>query len=323
MQLMHFQRFMNENIEAARTIKTIPVLMVQGTLDKLVRPEGTWQIFSALGNNNKALIAFPSEHLIFEYGRAKPDAEAAKAAQVAANWIYEHIPQGESVPLAYTAIKSRLRVEPSQSPGEEPMAITPEAQSAAMQKAVELYSTDKFTDAMAAFQQVIAAEPGNFRARLWLSLCLEKLGEPKLALAEALKARDMAKGPDQSMRANQALLQLFEDPATHPDPLQVKAQLITAGRPTVLLFGAGWCEDSKGNAALIAQGQKYFGDKIQFKSYNVEQPAGADAARQFGVGPLPTFIFLSDDGAVRLSQFCPVKFANFAQGVGSILTHTQ
>jgi acylglycerol lipase len=322
MQLMHFQRFMNDNIDAASTIKTVPVLMVQGTLDNLVRPEGTWDIFSALSNRDKALIAFPSEHLIFEYGRAKPDALVAKAAQVAANWIYEHIPNYADVPLAYTAMNSRLAVDASQSSSVNAMAITPEDASAPMQKAMDLYTLGKFDDSLKAFQEVEKAEPENFRARLWLALCYEKLMSPKEARSAAFQARDLARDADQRLRANRALMQLFDDPAAQSERLAVKVPEITDGRPTVLLFSARWCEESKGDDALVSKAKGFFGGKGQYKQIDVEEPSGAAIARQFNVGPLPTRVFLSADGTERLNQFGSTSFANFKQVVDSILTES-
>lgn len=319
MQLMKFQKFMNDNIDAARTVTNVPVLIVQGTLDKLVKPEGSWEIFTALGNKDKALIAFPSEHLIFEYTRVKSDADAAKAAQVAANWIYEHIPDAANLPLAYTAIKSRMDIASSKHGGGANMAVTPDAPSPLLQKAMNLYNLGKYSEALPAFQQITAAADGSFRARLWSSLCYEKLGKPQLALTEAFAARDQAVNADQKMRANQALMQLCEDPDCHPDYSQVKADAFAAGRPTVLLFGAGWCDKSRQNASLVTQGQKYFGDKVQFRTFNIDNVTDAEAARQLKVTAVPTFVFLKSDGSIRFSQFGPINFANFAQGIGCIL----
>src|SRR5262249_14728021 len=51
--LMHFQKFMNENHDAAKSITSLPVLFVQGTRDRLVKPEGTWDLFNQLSTGNK------------------------------------------------------------------------------------------------------------------------------------------------------------------------------------------------------------------------------------------------------------------------------
>lgn len=318
-QLMHFQRFMNENIEAARKIKTIPVLVVQGTLDKLVRPEGTWQIFTALAINDKALIAFPSEHLIFEYTRAKSDFEAAKAAQVAANWIYEHIPDNEKVPVAYTAMNSRLFVDTTKGGGGKAMAVTPDAFSPSMEKAMLTFATGDYKSTVSQLEKLLETDTKNFRARLWLSLAYDKCGNAKLAQEELFRAREVASGADQVMRANQGLLQLFDDPAAQPDLSQVKAEVLACGKPTVLMFGAPWCAQSNDDEALLSSARKQFGDSVQFKRFNLEEKADKEVAGQFSVGPLPTCVFVSSEGKVKFSQYGQISPANFNQAITALL----
>ena len=63
-QLVDFQAFMDGNNDAAAKITTLPVLMLQGTLDRLVKAQGTWEIFNALNTKNKTFIELPSEHLV-------------------------------------------------------------------------------------------------------------------------------------------------------------------------------------------------------------------------------------------------------------------
>ncbi len=66
-ELIQFQSFMNQNHESAREIKDKPVLIVQGVLDKLVRPEGTVELFNKLSTTDKEIALIPNgEHLIFE-----------------------------------------------------------------------------------------------------------------------------------------------------------------------------------------------------------------------------------------------------------------
>lgn len=66
-ELIQFQSFMNQNHDSAREIKDKPVLIVQGVLDKLVRPEGTVELFNKLSTTDKEIALIPNgEHLIFE-----------------------------------------------------------------------------------------------------------------------------------------------------------------------------------------------------------------------------------------------------------------
>jgi alpha-beta hydrolase superfamily lysophospholipase/thiol-disulfide isomerase/thioredoxin len=320
-QLMQFQHFMNDNIPAAKKITDLPVLLVQGTLDKLVRPEGSWQIFEAIESKEKSFLAFPSEHLIFEYGGTKTEADARKSAQIAATWIYEHLSDKGSVPPSYTAMRSMLT-----SPGSEvenadeqsPNTANHPLMSDAMHKAIDLYNKNAFADAVTAFQAVVGSDPNNVDAHIWLGLSYEKTGRPGLAIAEAMKARTLGKNSHQAQRANQALEQLAEDPANQPNRSQVKANNLTQGKPTVLIFGATWCAESSQDDALIAHGKKYFGNQVQFIKYNIDDQASSDVVKQFSIGPIPTYIFLNADGSVKSTQLGQDSLANFIVDIESI-----
>jgi alpha-beta hydrolase superfamily lysophospholipase len=88
-QLIKFQLFMNGNDDAVRKIKTTPVLVLQGTLDKLVEPDDTWKIFTILATERKTLIALRSEHLVLEYGRVKTNYYDTKVTEMVARWMRE------------------------------------------------------------------------------------------------------------------------------------------------------------------------------------------------------------------------------------------
>jgi acylglycerol lipase len=66
-ELLQFQGFMNQNHDSAKNICSTPVLIVQGCKDKLVRPEGTVELYNELTTKDRELALIPnSEHLIFE-----------------------------------------------------------------------------------------------------------------------------------------------------------------------------------------------------------------------------------------------------------------
>ncbi len=98
LQLIQFQKFMDGNHKAAEKISQTPILMVQGTLDHLVKPTGTWEIFNELATRKKTFIAFPSEHLIFEYGQAKSNSVDTDTVDITSHWIYTHSPQSQGTP---------------------------------------------------------------------------------------------------------------------------------------------------------------------------------------------------------------------------------
>jgi acylglycerol lipase len=66
--------FLAHNLEAAPRVKKTPVLFIQGTNDKLIRPAGTWKLFERLATPNRQLVLSKnSEHLIFEKGQFNTD----------------------------------------------------------------------------------------------------------------------------------------------------------------------------------------------------------------------------------------------------------
>lgn len=73
-EFVQFDEFMAGNLNAAPYIKATPVLFLQGTNDKLIRPEGTWKLFEKLATSNRQLVLSKnSEHLIFEKNQFKPE----------------------------------------------------------------------------------------------------------------------------------------------------------------------------------------------------------------------------------------------------------
>ena len=66
-EVMQFQRFMNDNHDVAKQIDQKPVLILAGFKDKLVKPQGTIDLFNELTTPDKMLmIVGNGEHLIFE-----------------------------------------------------------------------------------------------------------------------------------------------------------------------------------------------------------------------------------------------------------------
>lgn len=73
-ELVQFNKFMNENLAAARKITSKPVILFQGHDDKLVKESGTLELFDTLATPSKSIVIIGNtEHLIFEAGQFKDD----------------------------------------------------------------------------------------------------------------------------------------------------------------------------------------------------------------------------------------------------------
>lgn len=73
-EFVQLDGFMSENLAAASMVKKTPVLFIQGTNDKLIRPAGTWKLYEKLDTANRQMVfSKNSEHLLFEEGQFKSD----------------------------------------------------------------------------------------------------------------------------------------------------------------------------------------------------------------------------------------------------------
>jgi len=73
-EFVQLENFMSGNLDAAAMVKDTPVLFIQGSNDKLIRPAGTWKLFERLATLNRQMVLSKnSEHLIFEEGQFNPE----------------------------------------------------------------------------------------------------------------------------------------------------------------------------------------------------------------------------------------------------------
>jgi len=86
-ELLQFRRFMNENHDMAERIVSKPVLIVAGFKDKLVKPQGTIDLFNEINSPDKMLmIVGNGEHLIFEENQM-----TEPVAAMLLGWLNSHI----------------------------------------------------------------------------------------------------------------------------------------------------------------------------------------------------------------------------------------
>lgn len=69
-ELLEFRNFMKKNVDYARSIDKLPVLIFQGDEDRLVKSKGTYDLFEAVASKDKTMVVVGgTEHLIFESGQ--------------------------------------------------------------------------------------------------------------------------------------------------------------------------------------------------------------------------------------------------------------
>jgi alpha-beta hydrolase superfamily lysophospholipase len=97
-ELKQFQSFMSDNHDAAKQIDTKPVLMIAGFKDKLVRPQGTIDLFNELTTQDKMMIVVGNgEHLIFEENQM-----TEQVSSVLLGWLNSHINHKSTSHLTHT-----------------------------------------------------------------------------------------------------------------------------------------------------------------------------------------------------------------------------
>jgi acylglycerol lipase len=116
-ELITFQKFMNQNHDIAPLIKDKPVLFVQGCNDKLVKPEGTVELFNELGTKDRKIQMIENgEHLIFEENQFS-DA----AIESLDNWIATRLAKIEE---GKTSVSASLVPKDTQATTQEPKPET-------------------------------------------------------------------------------------------------------------------------------------------------------------------------------------------------------
>jgi len=85
-ELISFQTFMSANAKRARSIRTLPVLVIQGMRDQLVKPRATEKLFASIASTDKTLIKLDDrEHLTLELSQFTP-----QIIDMLIRWIDSH-----------------------------------------------------------------------------------------------------------------------------------------------------------------------------------------------------------------------------------------
>jgi len=82
-ELKQFNDFMKGNYDAAALVEKTPVVMLAGFKDRLVKPEGTIELFNDLSTQDKLLMVVgDGEHLLLEENQLTEQLE-----QLLVDWI--------------------------------------------------------------------------------------------------------------------------------------------------------------------------------------------------------------------------------------------
>lgn len=212
-ELIQFQSFMNDNHDSAKKITKTSILMVEGTRDKLVKPEGTWDLFNEIESDAKTFLALPSEHLIYEEQQDKQGIYDFRVNRLTAAWILTHV------------------------------------------------------------------------------------------------LTDQTNVNDQDAQSS-----LAAGPKAHPE--------VTGGVPTVVAFYVPWAVQCKGIQPMFQRLRAMHGNKLKLLQVNIEDPNYKNLVKDYNIGPVPTFVYLTLDGNVAKTSVGMSSIPEFAKNLETILPPT-
>lgn len=101
-ELMKFESFMKQNVEKAEKITNLPVLMLQGVDDRLVKPSSTFDLFQSVRTSDRDLWMIGNqEHLILEEGQC-PEAVLNRII----DWLKLHVARSNLTANAPAELRS-------------------------------------------------------------------------------------------------------------------------------------------------------------------------------------------------------------------------
>lgn len=302
--LVQFQKFMNHNHDAAQEIKTMPVLMVQGSKDGLVKPEGTEELFKELSTPNKQLMMVPNgEHLVFEQGQC-----SEQTLDQVAKWIFEHTPSEEKLTNSSLSPIGQLILEAREALDNQHISQAKNLLHAACKKA-----------------------PKDPEAHYLLGVAHYKSHHFALAFRQLRLARKYAKGAPIAQDANAMMMSMPANiVASEIDstmsvqtgftkPGSREGREAVAGKPRVVVFNAKWCAPCKDMSATVTEAEKRYGTQVIFKTIDVDDPNNQALVDHFAIGPVPTTVFITSEGQVADFQIGYAGIDGLVNGLNKIL----
>jgi thiol-disulfide isomerase/thioredoxin len=230
---------------------------VQGYSDRLVKPEGTMELFRASGSKDKDMVMIGSkEHLIFEEGQFDQH-----VIDVVTSWIDKHASR-------------QLAAEEAQHPDTVTSDDIRKAEGHLL-LAQGYIKLDEPTEARDNIREVIDLAHGT------------KVAKDAVNLMLALPASVIAPrtGSDTKAIANDWQFTPLEEALKNP-------------KPTVISFCASWVDACKPVDEALKHALSAYGDKVNFVRVDADDPHNDPLLRRYGIGPLPSVLYLSPTNEV-------------------------
>jgi alpha-beta hydrolase superfamily lysophospholipase len=253
-ELIQFQSFMNDNHDSAKKITDLSVMMVEGNKDKLVKPEGTWDLFNDIASPEKTFLAIPSEHLIYEEQQDKERIHDVRINRLTAAWILSHVAQA---------------VEEQKG-----LLVTNDTTNYSNHQNNNNYNGTTNSTNSGNSNDTFSSVPG---------------------------------GGGQSIPLDGS-------------PQREAYYKLTEGTPTVIAFYAPWAEQCKDIKPFFSRIESRFASRLKLVQVDIDDHGRGEAlVKDFRVGPIPTFVFLTANGKLVKTTIGMSSFVVFAKNVSTIL----
>jgi thioredoxin-like negative regulator of GroEL len=167
----------------------------------------------------------------------------------------------------------------------------------------------QFAQAAKALEIIVKDNPTNCEAQLLLGQAYGKLKNYLKAREHLRLAVRLGRGSANGQKANLALMAL---PAAVVKPktgaqtkliasllgLGRERGLAGAGHATVIDFYASWCKPCKQLDEALNRIKPGYAEKVNFMRVDVDDPQSQTLVDQYEVSPIPTVVYLNDDGEV-------------------------
>ena len=355
-ELIQFQVFMNDNHEAAKRVANMPVLIVQGTGDQLVKPEGTWELFGEIAAKDKSFFAVPGEHLIFEEAQTQNAGVRDQNFRVISSWLSAkvgHRPHrgrwsGQGGRNFGTSSQGNFGSSAagntdSRGFGRQMSFVNTQG----LEGPVSMMDSGNYNGAISELQRIEGSRRNDPNVLSLLGRAYFQSGQRDKAVSYFRQAMVSRKrGGSQAQALNSFLLSLGQngvgtgsvipasnsasysassspfayigDPSARGGYSTTSTATTSGAKGTLYAFYANWAEQCKGMSSYISQLESQYGDRVNVQAVDIEDATAEPLIEKYKVGPIPTAVFVGPDGKVVSTIIGESSYQNYEAAIRSI-----
>ncbi|HEY9716500.1 MAG TPA: alpha/beta fold hydrolase [Trichormus sp.] len=265
-ELLSYQRMMNQASAKAERISDIPVLFLQGINDRLIKPEGTLELFQRLKTPDKNLLMVgAAEHLIFEQSQFDEH-----LVEVITSWMDKNVLKGSATKAGGTP---RDVAEGKSSDGVWADDATRQALGhlKIAQGYLLLNNPEQAREHLLAILRLAHGNSLGVQADRVLLTLPENLIAPKI-------------GPSSPA----ALVRLTSIESAKAND-----------KPTIIIFCAAWIQACQPLMDSVKEALSADAAKVNVVMIDADDPKNEAIVTEYGIKPLPALLYLTSKNEVQ------------------------